>query len=275
MMGFAAMGMEIVWFRHMTILLGGFRAVFSLLLTVAPSSESVRVHCYARLVERRIARPAHWLMAIQALFVAFTLLGLAMVGVATVDRAPGAARYVAAQVQGVPFALRLQFSDVWFNIRPMLLAVALPAVLMGFSFPLANAITQRAERVVGRRAGVLYLANTLGAVGGSLAAGFILLPWLGIQAAASVLTHDHGIRGGATVRRGGEKGSRRHDSACAGSLADGRCINRALAAAARRLRRDARASAARSKARRIVRLHEGLNEVISVTESPGTGRTIW
>ena len=28
------MGMEILWFRHLSILLGGFRAVFSLLLTV-------------------------------------------------------------------------------------------------------------------------------------------------------------------------------------------------------------------------------------------------
>jgi hypothetical protein len=28
------MGMEILWFRHLTILLGQFRAVFSLLLTV-------------------------------------------------------------------------------------------------------------------------------------------------------------------------------------------------------------------------------------------------
>ena len=32
--GFAAMGMEIVWFRHFSLLLGEFRAVFSLLLTV-------------------------------------------------------------------------------------------------------------------------------------------------------------------------------------------------------------------------------------------------
>ena len=28
------MGMEIVWFRHFSILLGGFRAVFALLLAV-------------------------------------------------------------------------------------------------------------------------------------------------------------------------------------------------------------------------------------------------
>jgi hypothetical protein len=34
MSGFAAMGIEILWFRHFSILLGGFRAVFSLLLTV-------------------------------------------------------------------------------------------------------------------------------------------------------------------------------------------------------------------------------------------------
>ena len=32
--GFAAMGMEIVWFRHFTLLLGTFRAVYSLLFTV-------------------------------------------------------------------------------------------------------------------------------------------------------------------------------------------------------------------------------------------------
>ena len=51
----------------------------------------------------------------------------------------------------------------------MLLEVAIPALLMGFSFPLANAMIQHAERSVGRRAGVLYLANTLGAVCGSLA----------------------------------------------------------------------------------------------------------
>jgi len=58
---------------------------------------------------------------------------------------------------------------------------------MGFSFPLANAIIQRTEGSVGRRAGALYLANTLGGVGGSLVVGFLLLPSLGIQASATLL----------------------------------------------------------------------------------------
>src|SRR5207248_2181402 len=82
-----------------------------------------------------------------------------------------------------PPALR----DLWFNARPILIEVAFPALLMGFAFPLANAIVQRAERSVGRRAGALYLANTCGAVCGSLATGFVLLPSFGIQASATLL----------------------------------------------------------------------------------------
>jgi hypothetical protein len=53
---------------------------------------------------------------------------------------------------------------LWFNTRPIVLEVGLPALLMGFGFPLANALTQRADRSVGRRAGVLYFSNTCGAV---------------------------------------------------------------------------------------------------------------
>jgi spermidine synthase len=59
--------------------------------------------------------------------------------------------------------------------------------MMGFAYPLANAITQDAEHAVGRRAGLLYVANTVGAVGGSLAVGFWLLPALGMQRTVTVL----------------------------------------------------------------------------------------
>ena len=45
---------------------------------------------------------------------------------------------------------------------------------MGSAFPLGNAVIQHAERAVGTRAGALYLANTAGAVCGSLVAGYQL-----------------------------------------------------------------------------------------------------
>ena len=83
--------------------------------------------------------------------------------------------------------LRRALAEIWFNLVPMLFEVALPAFAAGMTFPLANALVQTSPATVGRRAGLLYFANTAGAVGGSLAAGYLLLPWLGMQAAAAVL----------------------------------------------------------------------------------------
>jgi spermidine synthase len=269
MTGFAALGMEIVWFRHMTILLGGFRAVFSLLLTVILVGMGVGSLMCA-FVERRLARPAYWFMAVQALFVTSTLVGLATVDIAAVDRASDVARDFATRVESVPFALRL--SDVWFNVQPMLLAVAVPAVLMGFSFPLANAITQHAESIVGRRAGVLYLANTLGAVCGSLLAGFVLLPWLGIQATATVLTSLAAFSMVPVFVAAGASRSKTR-LVCAGSLvAAGASIAIWLF-----LPNDyvvMRALQPVTRGETLISLHEGLNETISVTESAATGRTL-
>jgi spermidine synthase len=270
MMGFAAMAMEIVWFRHLTILLGGFRAVFSLLLTVVLIGIGAGSLICAFL-ERRVVKPAHWLMAVQALFVAFTLLGLAIVDVASVDRASESAAYVAGQVRGLPFGLALRISDLWFNARPILVAVAIPALLMGFSFPLANTIAQRAEAVVGRRAGLLYLANTLGAVAGSLCAGFMFLPWLGIQATAGLLTALAALAivplflaAGPTSRTA--------------RLSFGGCLAIAGASIALWLLLPGDYVIMRALAQtsddKLLTLREGLNEVVSVTESPGRGRTL-
>ena len=182
MTGIAAMGMEILWFRHFLILLGGFRAVFSLLLAVILTGIGIG-SLAGGFLHRRLGRPAECFMVVQALLVATTLVGFAMTDVRAVDAAASAAERAFAGSPGLMGTLQ----ELWFNARPMLIEVTLPALLMGFSFPLANAIIQRAEQSVGRRAGVLYLANTAGAVFGSLAAGFILLPSLGLQQSATIL----------------------------------------------------------------------------------------
>ena len=71
--GFAAMGMEILWFRHFTLLLGGFRAIFSLLLTVILVGTGAGSLAGSFLI-RRTARPAQWLIGTLGLFVATTLV---------------------------------------------------------------------------------------------------------------------------------------------------------------------------------------------------------
>src|SRR5205085_11874157 len=151
MTGFAGLGMEILWFRHFSILLGEFRAVFALLLAVilVGMGAGSLIGAY---VQQRIAQPVRILIAVEALFVVTTLMGLAAANARAINDA--ASRYAA------PTAA----AEFFFNVRPMLLVIGIPAVLMGFAFPIANAIVQRAEASVGTRAGLLYLANTVGAV---------------------------------------------------------------------------------------------------------------
>ena len=180
--GFAAMGFEILWFRHFTVLLGGFRAVFSLLLTTILGGMALG-SIVGGVLLRRTSRAAESLIVVQALFVLSALAGLAAADAGTIRQAIAAA---AAEAQGSAGSARM-LDQLWFNGAPILLATGLPALIMGLGFPLANAVIQRTEEAVGRRAGMLYLANTAGAVSGSLATGFLLLPTLGIQGSATML----------------------------------------------------------------------------------------
>ena len=185
--GFAGLGMEILWFRHFSIMLGAFRAVFSLLLTVILVGIGIG-SLAAGALQGRVRNPAVALIATQSLFVVFTLAGMWFADSSVIDRTVSdALRAFSVAVGAGQLAAPGTFGEVWFNLRPMLLEVALPALLIGFSFPLGNAVIQHAESSVGRRAGVLYLANTAGAVCGSLVAGFVLLPWLGLQGSTTVL----------------------------------------------------------------------------------------
>jgi spermidine synthase len=176
--GFAAMGMEIVWFRYFSMLLGEYRAVFSVLLAIVLAGIGLGALASGSL-HRRLEQPATVWMLVQGAFVASILLGLVSVDARQLRDA--AAGHAAAGDWARAWA------ELWFNARPILLVAGVPSLLMGFSFPLANAHIQRTESRVGGRAGLLYLANTAGAVAGSMAAGFLLLPVLGIQSSTTVL----------------------------------------------------------------------------------------
>jgi hypothetical protein len=89
----------------------------------------------------------------EGLFVAATILGLASVdiqGIRTVDA------YVAGlpATRGDAWGWVRGVRELWLITKPMLLEVGVPALVMGFTFPLANAVVQQTEQSVGRRAGV-------------------------------------------------------------------------------------------------------------------------
>ena len=292
--GFAAMGMEILWFRHFTLLLGEFRAVFSLLLTVILIGIGAGSLAGGFLL-RRIARPAQWLMVVQGFFVASTLLGLAVASLGNIKDAAfanpayrAAVGHMVAAAPGVESDLARTLRELWFNARPILLEVLIPALLMGLAFPLANAIIQRAERGVGRRAGILYLSNTVGAVCGSLAAGFLLLPVLGIQGSATILTTAAALAVGplylaTDVGRallGPSSSAASNKTRPTSPLAFAVSILVAGGAIGLWLRLPSNylitgALELPMQHDRLLTLSEGVTEVIAITEEPGTGRTLF
>ena len=292
--GFAAMGMEILWFRHFTLLLGEFRAVFSLLLTVILIGIGAGSLAGGFLL-RRIARPAQWLMVVQGFFVASTLLGLAVASLGNIKDAAfanpayrAAVGHMVATAPGVESDLARTLRELWFNAKPILLEVLIPALLMGLAFPLANAIIQRAERPVGRRAGILYLSNTVGAVCGSLAAGFLLLPVLGIQGSATILTTAAALAVGPLYLATDVGRALLGPSSSAASnktrptyplafavsiLVAGGAIGLWLRLPSNYLITGALELPMRHE--RLLTLSEGVTEVIAITEEPGTGRTLF
>ena len=173
--GFAFMGMEIVWFRFLSGSLGGYRMVFSLMLTVILVGIWLGSLAGGYSV-KRWGKPLERYMLLQVVFIIVTPLLLAAFD------GRGAEGYLLKRILPLPADVGLsRLTQIWGVARPILAVIGLPSFLIGFSFPLANAYVQRLEQSVGRRAGGLYLANTLGSVLGALAAGFVLLPNLGSQ----------------------------------------------------------------------------------------------
>jgi spermidine synthase len=259
--GFAALGMEILWLRHFTLQLGGFRAVFSLLMTVVLAGIGIGALVGGAL-DRRLHRPVGLLMVVQALFVVSALGGLAS---ADVRELSARGRELQGLLPSMSDGQRL-WAEVWFNLRPLLAELALPALLMGCSFPLANAVVQDTARVVGRRAGLLYLSNTAGAVAGSLVAGYVLLPMVGLQGAAFTLA----LAGtGAIVALAAASGFSRKEFLASAALAATALIVWATLPPDFLLQR---ALTPQGPGGRIVALSEGATELIAVAEIPGRGR---
>lgn len=182
LMGFVGMGFEILWFRHLMSVIGPFRYVFSLMLAVILVGLWVG-SLLAGLLDRRFGKPIALLALAQVLLVITSLGALVLLTradfFASLESIHRWADGTSELVQSL--------ASYWALAKPILLCCALPSVLMGTAFPLANAHAQRVAALVGARAGALYLASTAGAVVGSLVVGVGLLPTIGTQRTAFVV----------------------------------------------------------------------------------------
>lgn len=170
--GFVALVLEVAWTRTLALVLGPTTHAFSLMLSVFIAGLGGGAMLGARLAPR-VPRPLAALGA--SLLATAAAAGLVT---ALVDRVPLAVASLVAD-RSASYA-RVLATEAWLAA-----ALLLPAAAsLGAAFPLAlSAVMPRAGRV-SRDASVIYAANTAGAIAGSLAAGFVLVPSLGLQRTA-------------------------------------------------------------------------------------------
>jgi spermidine synthase len=164
--GFAFLLMELVWYRMLSPLLGGSSYTFGLILAMALLGIGLGSLLYG-------AGPRQLRPTLAGFAVTCSLEALAL---------------------ALPFAMGDRLAVLAVLLRPLAGAgflslvlgwslitaiVVLPAAIVaGYQFPLLIALLGPGRSRVGREVGTTYAANTVGAIAGSIAGGFGLLPLL-------------------------------------------------------------------------------------------------
>ena len=164
--GFVFFLMELVWYRMMGPILGGSTYTFGVILGVALAGIGVGGLIYGVTAARRRPTGVHFAgtCALEALLLAIPF--------AVGDRIALAAH----QLRGLQAA---GFSSLVFGWTVVTCFVVLPAALVaGYQFPVLVALLGTGKRRVARQVGLTYAWNTVGAIIGSVAGGFVLLPLL-------------------------------------------------------------------------------------------------
>ena len=166
LVGFAFFVMELVWYRMLGPILGGTTFTFGLILAIVVAGIGLGGALYG-VIFGRLEPTFRALAATCALEAAAMAYPLAW--------GDGLAVMVAVPHPEGVLGLHMPALG-WTSIVAL---VVLPAaVLSGIQFPLLVALLGQGRRAVGKQVGRAFAWNTVGAVCGSLAGGFGLLPWL-------------------------------------------------------------------------------------------------
>jgi spermidine synthase len=158
---------EVVWLRWLTLVFGATALAVSTTLAAFMAGLALGSWAGGRLA-RYVHRPVVAYGVLELVIGAYALAMPTLLGAITPMLA--AAGATDSSSFATLSAARLALS---------VLLLALPTASMGATLPLLARVAAPRARTRGGRLGVLYAVNTAGAVVGTAAAGFALLPWLG------------------------------------------------------------------------------------------------
>ncbi|HWW88480.1 MAG TPA: fused MFS/spermidine synthase [Vicinamibacterales bacterium] len=185
--GFAFFLLELVWYRLLTPLLGGTVFTFGLVLAVALAGIGLGGLFYTLVAGDKPATLSEF--GSTCLLEAAAVAGTFALG----DRI-AELTMVLLPLGVAGFTTQISY---WMLITA--LVVLPPALIAGYQFPLLIALFGRGREAVGKQVGRVYAANTAGAILGSLAGGFGLLPWLSAPGAWQLVAVALLVLGAAAV----------------------------------------------------------------------------
>ena len=177
MAGFCSMAFEVLWTRAFSVSFKSTVYLFSNLLTVFLLGMALGSWFFGRYLDK--LKDPMWLFGLAE--VGIGLLGLASIG-------------VLARSVDMAMALRAMFgemtltSDAIVMFIVMAVAFSLPTFLMGLAYPLICRVTTKDMGVLGENMGGVYAVGTVGGIVGAVAAGFGLIPMIGLQKSIIVVS---------------------------------------------------------------------------------------
>ncbi|MFN8532289.1 MAG: fused MFS/spermidine synthase [Dehalococcoidia bacterium] len=188
--GFIALAYEVVWTRVLAGIFPGNVYAFTLMLCAILFGIAAGSWLVTPLLGRRWNWPVVF-AALEGLLALFGLLSIVVLANAySIERA---LRGLLGQQDQV------LLGEPWFMGLFGLLAIGPAALVMGALFPVAVRIVGAGHADGGRRIGLVYGGNVLGAIAGSLATGLLLIPWLGAQRALWLLAAGNLLAGAAVL----------------------------------------------------------------------------
>lgn len=170
--GFVALVLEVVWTRTLTLVFGSSTYAFSTMLVTFLAGIAIGTLIMTKIAEK-IERPVLWIGVL--------LCGIGVTSFITACFFNELPWMFLSQAQKLPDDVETS----WFYLSTYRFLISSfimfpPTLLSGMLFPLIVKVYSSRPDHIGESVGKLYFLNTLGAIIGSFASGFILIPFFGI-----------------------------------------------------------------------------------------------
>jgi spermidine synthase len=165
--GFAALTYEQIWTQLLILIFGASTYAFSAVLTTFFFGLALGSYLMGRYVDR-LRMPILWFSFIE--------LGIGLSGLLLLP---------AFSYLDLPYLylyhkiMHPEFFILTWLFLPFLLAI--PTTLMGATLPIISKVFTSKKETIGGDVGMIYSANTLGGIVGSFCAGFLLIPYIGVE----------------------------------------------------------------------------------------------